>query len=222
MQHYGEESTMIAVKESVLLDSWVAMSWHQYLSYIEQPQLEKAKAYYYKEHGRFEMLPVGFGHGKSHVVVTYAINLFCALKAMPLCLVDTTTLRKAGHDDSQPDLSIWTGVKARAIPDETGIVDLDKYPTPDLVVEIANTSLLDDLGTKRSLYEELGILEYWVVDIKKSVIIAFEMLEQGSQRIDTSQVLPRLKIAVLERALKISRDTDQAQMGAWLLQQFQQ
>ncbi|MCC5649018.1 Uma2 family endonuclease [Nostoc sp. XA013] len=46
---------------------------------------------------------------------------------------------------------------------------------PDLVIEIAKTSLLDDLGTKRclatsrfasTLYEELGIAEYWVVDVQ--------------------------------------------------------
>ena len=166
---------MITVKEPILLNSWVSMSWSQYLRYSEQPQFEKAKAYYDKERGRFEMLPVGFGHGKNHVVVAYAINLFCAIRAIPLCIVDTTTLRKAGIDDSQPDLSIWTGLKARSIPDDTGIVDLNRYPTSDMVVEISNTSLLDDLGTKRSLYEDLGICEYWVVDIKKEGCGSFEM-----------------------------------------------
>jgi len=213
---------MIAVKTPVLIDSWISMSWDQYVEHLEQPQLEKAKAYYYKEHGRFEMLPVGFGHGKNHTVITYAINLFCAVRAIPLCMVDTTTLRKEGNDDSQPDLSIWVGPKARSIPDETGIVNLNRYPTPNLVVEIANTSLLDDLGVKRSLYEDLGISEYWVVDIKKGKIVAFEMLNKGSKQITTSQILPKLEVSVLEKALQMSRETDQAQMGAWLLQQFQQ
>ena len=51
---------------------------------------------------------------------------------------------------------------------DTNIVNLDRYPAPDLVVEIAKTTLLDDLGTKRSLYEELGVAEYWVVDAGSS------------------------------------------------------
>lgn len=41
---------MIAVKSSVLPDAWISMSWSQYLSYLEQPQFKKTKAYYYREH----------------------------------------------------------------------------------------------------------------------------------------------------------------------------
>ncbi len=100
-------------------------------------------------------------------------------------------------------------------------MNLDRYPAPDLVVEVAKTSLLDDLGSKRSLYEELSVAEYWVVDVKKAQVTAFERLDQGSQRIKISQVLPGFEISVLEEALRRSREADQSQVGAWLLQQFQ-
>lgn len=211
-----------AVKTLIPTDSWVSMAWNEYLSQIEAPQLKEAKTYYYQGHGRFEMLPVGFGHGESHAVATYAINLFCAMKAVPLRMVDTTTLRKDGIDDCQPDLSVWVGSKARTIPTETSIVDLSRYPTPDLVIEIANTSLLDDMGTKRALYESLETSEYWIVDVKKSRVFAFEILSRGSQRLETSKVLPGFDLSTLEESLRRSRDTDQAAMGSWLLQQFQQ
>lgn len=213
---------MSALKTSVLTNTWVSMDWSEYLNHLEAPALKKAKAYYYQGHGRFEMLPVGFGHGDNHVVATYAINLFCAVNAVPLRMVDNTTLRKAGIDDCQPDLAIWLGSNVRAIPPATGIVDLNRYPIPDMVIEIANTSLLDDLGTKRSLYEALNVSEYWIVDVKKGDVSAFEILTKGSQRIDTSKALPGFEIATMEEALRHSRETDQAQMGAWLLQQFQQ
>jgi Uma2 family endonuclease len=81
--------------------------------------------------------------------------------------------------------------------------------------------LLDDLGTKRSLYEELGVNEYWVVDVQEAQLLAYSMMNQGSQRIQVSQVLPKLEVAVLEEALQRSRQTNQAEVGAWLLSQFQ-
>jgi Uma2 family endonuclease len=103
----------------------------------------------------------------------------------------------------------------------SSIVNLDQYPAPNLVIEVAKTSLLDDIGTKRALYEELGVAEYWVVDVQNTQILAYAIAEQGSQRIQVSQVLPGLTIAILEEALRRSRKTDQSQVGAWLLNQFQ-
>jgi Uma2 family endonuclease len=72
------------------------------------------------------------------------------------------------------------------------------------------------------LYEEIEVREYWVVDVQKSEIIAFEIFKNGgSRRILTSQVLPNLAISVLEEALEISHQPDQSQVTAWLLNQFQ-
>ena len=100
-------------------------------------------------------------------------------------------------------------------------MDLNRYPNPDIVIEVSNTSLLDDLGIKRSLYESLNIPEYWIVDVKRSRALAFEIFEKGSQQIETSRKLPSFKMTILEEALRRSRDTDQAQMGSWLLQELQ-
>ncbi len=212
---------MSAVKTPILTDSWISMDWDTFVSQSEDPALAKAKGYYYQGYGRFEMLPVGFNHGADHILTSNAINLFCILRAIPLQMTDNCSYQKTGQDECQPDLSVYVGPRARLVPATSGIVNLDKYPAPDLVVEIANTSLLDDLGSKRSLYEELGIAEYWVVDVKKAKVTAFEILEQGSQRTRVSQVLSGFEIAVLEEALQRSREVDQSQVGAWLLQQFQ-
>jgi Uma2 family endonuclease len=89
------------------------------------------------------------------------------------------------------------------------------------VIEVSKITLLDDRGNKRTLYEELGVSEYWVVDVEKAQILAFQMIDRGSKRVDESQVLPGLELSVLETALRQSRETDQSQVGAWLLTQFQ-
>jgi Uma2 family endonuclease len=44
----------------------------------------------------------------------------------------------------------------------------DKRPVPDdviLLIEVAETSLKYDRGSKRALYAEAGITEYWVVNV---------------------------------------------------------
>ncbi|MBD2203824.1 Uma2 family endonuclease [Calothrix sp. FACHB-1219] len=202
-------------------DTWILASWQEYLQTLTNVLSNQSKSYYYKGHMRLEIAPVSFDHGQNHVVIIFAVTLFAALKGIPATGLDTTTFRKTGIQDCQPDIAYYVKERAQSIPTGTGIVNLDLYPAPDLVIEIAKTSLLDDLGTKRSLYEELNVSEYWVVDVQNAQIIAYAIAEQGSKRIQVSQVLPGLAIAVLEAALRRSREMNQSQVGNWLLTQFQ-
>jgi Uma2 family endonuclease len=203
-------------------DTWIYTSWDEYEQIVTNLLNEKGKSYYYKGHMRLEMPPVSFDHGKDHVVIIFAVTLFATLKGIVATGLDTTTFRKTGVHDCQPDVAYYLRERAQTIPTGTGIVNLDRYPAPDLVIEIAKTSLLDDLGTKRSLYEELGIGEYWIVDVQNTQIIAYAMADLGSKRISESQVLPGLAITILEEALRCSREMSQSEVGTLLLSQFQQ
>ncbi|MEH2068122.1 MAG: Uma2 family endonuclease [Nostoc sp.] len=207
--------------QTQLTDTWICASWQEYEEAIANLLNEKAKSYYYKGHMRLEMAPVSFDHGQNHVVIIFAVTLFAALKRIPATGLDTTTFRKTGVQDCQPDVAYYLRERAQSIPTGTGIVNLARYPAPDLIIEIAKTSLLDDLGTKRSLYEELGVSEYWVVDVQNAQFIAYSMADQGSKRIQESQVFPGMTIATLEEALRRSREMKQSQVAAWLLSQFQ-
>ncbi|BAY34865.1 hypothetical protein NIES2107_67750 [Nostoc carneum NIES-2107] len=203
-------------------DTWIYTSWDEYEQIVTSLLNERGKSYYYKGYMRLEMPPVSFDHGKDHVIIIFAVTLFATLQGILATGLDTTTFRKTGIQDCQPDVAYYLKEHAQTIPTNTGIVNLDLYPAPDLVIEIAKTSLLDDLGIKRSLYEELGIAEYWVVDVQNAQIIAYAMADQGSKRIQESQVLPGLVIATLEEALRRSREISQSEVCAWLLSQFQQ
>ncbi len=126
--------------------------------------------------------------------------------------------RKTGIREAQPDISYYIGDRVSLKPSGSSVVDLDIYPPPDLVIEIASTSLSDDIGAKRLLYEEMAISEYWVVDVKQARIIAFEIItNNGSQRIVQSKVLPGLNLALIEEALKRSRYQDNSQVGSWFM-----
>ncbi|MBE9080155.1 Uma2 family endonuclease [Romeria aff. gracilis LEGE 07310] len=202
-------------------DIWIGAAWRDYILVLEDLAQAQAKGYYYREHMRIEMLPVGFDHSKDHSLVALGINLFAIANSLTLTLLDSCSFRKAGRQECQPDLAAYLGPNAQAIPQGTSIVDLDRYPAPDLAVEISKTTLLDDLGIKRSLYESIGIAEYWVVDVQAAQVIAYQIVANGSRRIDISQVLPSLSIALLDDALRRSRNTAQSTVGAWLMSQFQ-
>jgi Uma2 family endonuclease len=212
---------MVELKAKLVTDAWVPASWEEYLQTIDDPAHQKAKGYYYQGHMRVEMASTGRDHADDHTVVILAVGLFAIIKKIPLRGLDNCSFRKVGVQEFQPDVSYYVGEKAQSVPPGTNVVNLDLYPVPDLVIEVSKTSLLDDRGNKRTLYEELSISEYWVVDVEKAEILAYQMIDRGSKRIDQSQVLPGLELAVLETALRQSRETDQSQVGAWLLTQFQ-
>ena len=205
----------------LVTDTWIAASWDEYLRTIEDSAYETAKGYYYQGHMRVEMLPVGHDHAEDDGTISLAVNLFGIARSIPLKILPNCSYRKMGVGECQPDVSYYIGDRAQLVPRGTAVIDLDRFPAPDLVIEVAATTLLDDIGTKRALYEELGVSEYWVLDVQNAQILAYAIADRGSKRIPASQVLSGLTIAVLEEALQRSRSTDQSQVGAWLLTQFQ-
>lgn len=202
-------------------DKWVNATWDEYLEVENNADYEKAKVYYYQGEIKIEMSPLGNDHASDHSIISYAINLYGAIKSIAFNCKDNCTYRKKGYQSAQPDLSYYIGDNVSVIPYGTGIVDLDIYPSPNLVIEIANTSLADDLGVKRLLYENFGCEEYWIVDVKTQKIIAFAMADGGSKKITQSQILSNLEMSVLEEALQKTRQENHSQVGAWLLKKFQ-
>ncbi|MBF2055920.1 MAG: Uma2 family endonuclease [Cyanobacterium sp. T60_A2020_053] len=211
---------MTLLKEKIVSDTWIDSTWDEFIHATENPDYQQGKFYFYQQKLRIEMPPLGNDHSRDHSIINSAINLYVFLNKIDLNGNDNCSYRKKGFYEAQPDLSYYLEERVNAIPYSTGVIDLDKFPPPNLVIEIANTSLSDDQGEKRLLYEELGVKEYWIVNVKKCEIMAFKMENNGSYRITESQVLPNLKIAILEEALKMTRETNHGVVGAWLLQKF--
>ncbi len=202
-------------------DTWITATWQEYIQTIDDPSYEKAKIYYNNGKLRIEMSPLGNKHGKDHMVITTIVNLFAMAKKIEVDGRNETTYRKTGFQTAQPDASYYIGENADVVSWEASIIDLDIYPPPNLVIEVANTSLADDKGEKRLLYEAMNVAEYWIVDVQKLEIIAFTIADGGSKRINQSQVLPGLAISLLEEALQRTRQENQISIYTWLFNQFQ-
>ena len=204
-------------------DTWVAATWEEFIAMADDPAYNKAKCYYRNGQMRIETMSVGPNRARDNAIALLAINLFCSIKGIAVNGFNKCSYRKTGVRECQPDVSYYIGARSQLAPQGTSIASLDVTPPPDLVIEVADSTLADDIGEKRLLYEELKVAEYWVVDVQKSEIIAFAIIsDNGSRRIVRSEVLPGLTIALLEEALRRSRTQDQSQVGAWLLAQFQQ
>ncbi|NEQ27240.1 MAG: Uma2 family endonuclease, partial [Microcoleus sp. SIO2G3] len=202
-------------------DTWVNGTWDEYIKAIGEPMYENARGYYYNGCMRLEMSPLGNPHSRDHATVIGALYLFAGLRGMDLDAHDNCTYRKTDCAEAQPDVSFYLGANAETVPWEVTIIDLDTYPPPDLAIEVAYSSLADDKGEKRLLYESLGVREYWIIDVQNVQVIAFKIQNRGSCRIDESQVLPGLDIALLKEAFRRSRQMNHGKVSAWLLSQFQ-
>ena len=203
------------------LNAWLPATWEEFVNIADDPASAKLKGYYYIGTMRFEPMSTGSDHSNDHALIIVAISLFAALNRIPITAKDGCSYRKVGFDEFQPDSSYYIGDDADTIPWGTRVIDLEQYPLPNLAIEVSDTSLADDLGRKRLQYEDLGIPEYWIVNVQITQILAFAIAPDGTiRRIRESQVLPGLKLEILEQVLQRSRQENQSATVAWLMEQF--
>ena len=100
--------------------------------------------------------------GNRHEVVKAALQQywFPRIVGSPISLITETTLRVGQDEFYEPDFLFWP----RSIPlkDVTAANAL-------LIVEVADTSLRYDLGTKADIYARLGLCELWVINAETLV-----------------------------------------------------
>lgn len=63
-----------------------------------------------------------------------------------------------------------------------------RHPLPNDIfwlIEIANSTLVKDLGVKRKLYAQAGIPEYWVMNLQSSELVIFRNLVASEYQSET-------------------------------------
>src|SRR4028119_1816682 len=212
-----------AITQVLETDIWVKATWEEYLNFADDSTWEKGKFYYYQEHMRVEMSPVGPLHARHNSIVSRVVNFYTAFRNIRVIELINASFRKTGIGEFQPDLAYYIGSDLRVPPDDSNSpVDLNEYDPPNLVIEIGASSFNDDLGSKRLLYEDAAISEYWVERANTREVFAFAINGGGSGRIQESRVLPGLEIRLVEEALNRSQTQDDGEINRWLIQTFSQ
>lgn len=221
---------ILSSPQNLIVDTWVQATWEEFVATCDQlnalaenrPELNKAQCYYDMGWMRIETMGTGSGHGQDNTLLSQVVSLFGIIKNIRLKGFTNTSFRRVGLRECQPDLAFYI---AEAIPNPfppktTEFIDVETYGVPTLAIEIAFSTLSDDLGQKRLLYERLGIREYWVVDVQNATMIAFAVEGGGSRQIQVSQVLPGLTMHTIEEALRQNQTLDDTEVNRWLMQQF--
>lgn len=155
--------------------------------------------------GRIVMSPpAGWPHGS--LESTIVARLYDVAKRDRLGVVQGSS---AGYDlpsgdTLEPDVSFISKRRFEAGPAPVrgrflGIV-------PDLAVEILSKSTARrDCGEKKSIYEQCGVTEYWIVDAERRVVTLYRLADGrygAGEHVRTgripSQVLPQLELVVEE------------------------
>ena len=208
-----------ASSQSIIPKGWISATWEDFLQISQAVSNDKAKFYYFQGSYYSEM-GVGADHAFVNTVVIILVSLYCMKRNILAKGYTNCSYRKVGIRECQPDISYYVCDRTQNAPQSSAIVDLDESLPPDIVIEIADTSLGYDLGAKRLLYEEVRVGEYWVIDVQNMKITAFRILKGlGSERITESSVLGGLHLSLLEEALQRSREMDNSQVGSWFMEQ---
>ncbi|WP_218079351.1 Uma2 family endonuclease [Anthocerotibacter panamensis] len=201
-------------------DTWVRATWEEFLRVAYNPVYLQGRSYYDLGHMRIEMAALGSSHGHDNALLSIILTLFTTLKKIRVQQFLNTSFRREGLQECQPDCAFYIGDDFKVLPRGNSPIDVDLVGAPSLIIEIGASSINDDLGRKRVLYERLGVREYWAVDVAVAEVFAFSVAEGRSGRIEVSEVLSGLAMATVEEALRRGWQEDDAAIGQWLMELF--
>jgi Uma2 family endonuclease len=199
-------------------------SWQDYEAVRDNPDLDCRKIAFHQGWLLVDMGTEGPGHASFSDLMTAVFFVWAflhpeiVLQSYGRCLIENSTTHACA-----PDLVLYKGDN---IPKwnlgEPRRIMVDRHRLPDLVGEIADTTLGIDLDEQKQLYASLGIAEYWVIDVKGMRLFAFGLTATGVyEAIQVSQVLTGLAIALVEQTLeRLTQETNTAAAN-WLMQQLQ-
>ncbi|MEG4033942.1 Uma2 family endonuclease [Microcoleus sp. S36b_A4] len=204
------------------IPQWQAATWEDYVAACEDPSLEKARIFFYEGYLWIDMGNEGPQHARFNDLFTIIFFVWFTTKigqtfdSLSGCVIEKPKVGAGAPDKVLyigGDFHQWQKGEPRRI-------NLNQSQVPDLVGEIADTTLASDLDEKKRLYAALGIPEYWVVDIKGERVLAFRLQENGKyQECEISGALEGLPIALLSDTLKLLGEGN-GTAAMWFAQQI--
>jgi Uma2 family endonuclease len=210
---------IVAIKPK---QQWQQSTWDDYVA-LRDDQSDRCKLFFDNQKLWVEMGAEGINHSKFGDLFAMIFVLFATkFPEIKLSTFGGCQMERKGNRAAAPDIVLYVGDDAPTW--KTGqlrFIDLEQWRSPDLVGEISDTTLAIDLDEKKRLYADLGISEYWVIDVRAYRIFAFRLDEEGVyQQCEVSQVLPNLAIALLEQTMELLDTKTNTEAAIWFSQQI--
>ncbi len=205
------------------MPQWVSMTWDEYEQWRDGTTSKTAQWYF--DRNLFLVRDMGW-EGIVHAQVKDLFILLISLwfMAHPDRVAQSMSgglLEKAGLKAASPDLMLYVGLGCPEWqPGEARRIDLHRWRVPDLVGEVADTTLASDLDEMKQIYAALEIPEYWVIDVQGRRVLMFGLVRGKYQEMEASGLMPGVTIALLEEALLRWTNETNISAAAWFMQQI--
>jgi Uma2 family endonuclease len=179
-------------------------TWDDYLTQLANSEIEDCRVFFNNGSLWVEMGNEGINHARFCDLITFIFGIwFMEQPDIEFDALSGCIIASAGKQGAAPDKVLYVGGN---IPQwEVGKprrIDLETCRPPDLVAEISDTTLSTDLDEKKQLYAAMGILEYWVIDVRGRQIWAFQLVDDRYEDCQISLVLAGLPIDLLSETLQ--------------------
>jgi Uma2 family endonuclease len=199
------------------------VTWGEYLALRDDATLDWQKIVFDQGSLWVDMGKEGPNHAAFSDLITALFFIWAFLQPEPAlqsygrCLLELPETHACA-----PDLVLYRGDNIpRWQTGEPRRIDLSQHRLPDLVGEISDTTLSLDLDEQKRIYAKLGILEYWVIDVKGLRVFAFGLTSTGEYApIEVSQVLTGLPIQLIEQTLERLPEGTNTAAANWFRQQL--
>jgi Uma2 family endonuclease len=179
-------------------------TWDDYLTQLAKPELKDCRVFFNNGSLWVEMGNEGINHARFCDLITFIFGIwFMERPEIEFDALSGCVLASSGKQGAAPDKVLYVGGNAPQW--EVGKprrIDLETCRAPDLVAEISDTTLSTDLDEKKQLYAAMGIVEYWVIDVRGRQIWAFQLVDGRYEDCSISQVLIGLPIDLLSETLQ--------------------
>ena len=216
-------SKVIQTSPIISLREWKPAIWSDYIALRDQATTERVRLFFDQGWLWVDLGAEGINHASISDLFTMLFFIWYTQRpeqvfsSLGRCL-----LEKSPNKAGAPDLVLYLGEDyPRWQPGELRCIDLHQWQVPNLVGEISDTTLATDLDEKKKIYADLGIPEYWVIDVRGARVFAFRLQGNGKyQECTESEVFNGLAISLLDQALERLKQQANTRVAAWFAQQI--
>lgn len=136
-------------------------------------------------------------------------------------ILGSCLMEKSGKQAAAPDIAIYLGENLPQYrKGQSRRVNLDQERVPNLVIEVADTTLDSDLDEKKHLYAELGIPEYWVIDTQSNQVFIFVLQDRRYFKAENSQLIVGFTASLLSQTIEQMKAGSNISAALWFSEQL--